>query len=175
MEYVGYKVKLNVGNLLTETLTELEEKEGKRIRTFNENKRKLLPHVCTFLHYLAELHNSVEWCDSGVVCVRPNSVRGQFTRDIIDNVEEFIQDKTTDSHFGDNGRLYQFCSIGLIDEVKIWLNVDGKYNNTPNLEYSVSCNGYRTSIEEVIKMFAKKVSSRVNNCKTNNRYYKFLK
>ena len=144
MKYIAYNTTLDVKTLIKEEQINKANTERQKRLEFENNKKRLLPYVLQYLHYLTELHNNVI-----LKCVYAgrylNNVRiiGQYQG--ILSIKYVIEKYTTDIWFADNGASYRCIAFEPIisnKAVKIWLNdAPGKYVHNKELEYSMTGHG----------------------------------
>lgn len=153
MEYIAYNTSLDIKTLVQNKQQARTQHLEQKAADFIENKKRLLPYVLKYLHYLTDLHNSVviNSCFAGgdyrrnvrIMSINPDKGKLELAK--------VIEEYAADFHFGDNGASYQ-CNLfkPIIREgLKIWLHVPGKFEYRRDMEYTCHGNGkYYNSIEE---------------------------
>ena len=164
MEFIAYNTNLDVKSLIKEKRNNKEIADNKKATEFKENKKRLLPYVLQYLHYMVELHNSIVIKNTFACGDYRSNVRITSIRDNSDKIDlqETLDKYTNDCFFKDNGATYECNMFGSIigKNPKIWLNSrKGCHVANPNLEYSMTGSRieleaskvYAESIEDYIK------------------------
>lgn len=156
MDFIAYNTTLNIKTLVKNKQEEKSNKEDAKQREFEENKKKLLPHVLKYLHYLAELHNEIVIKNAFVenYCNNIRATSGMSNANPVE-IDDVLEKYTADHFFSANGLCWEcnmFKPVATRYAPKIWLNAGKLVQATPNLPYSMSGakDQYATSIEDYI-------------------------
>ena len=149
MEIIAYNTTLDIKNLLCVEDKKVKQTIIDKQRKFEANKKKLLPYVFKYVHYLVELHNN-----SNINVLNGN---GTYI-----SLEDALTEVAQDCHFNENGDTWKHLKFGAFGtRGMIWLNVKPNVCATPHLDYSLVAYegyGYAESIEDYMRQVAKKIA-----------------
>ena len=168
MEFIAYNTSLDVKTLIKNKIEHQEFVKEQDRRIFEANKRKLLPYILKYAHYIVELNNNIQYneCYYGQQYMRPFSLRGDKLV-----LDEVIKVFTADYNFSKKGSLWSCNLITLIktevNHPTIWLNTSFNHVYNKNMEYSMTgfigkqyCNSIEDYIQDATEYIIKNYSIR---------------
>lgn len=111
--------------------------EEEKQEEFKRNKKELLKYVLPLMHGIYALHNRK--CDKSTSSVTGDVGLLGLSKVNIEEKLDFIVE--SDFYFQDNGATFNYSthsSAVVVGEINIWLHGPGKFQYTPNLNYSMA-------------------------------------
>lgn len=147
LEIIPIPLNLNISEALKQAKQSYEEETNRLLEEFERNKRKLIPHIAEFVHYLVEINNTI------IIAPYNSNVQhrllGLNNGDL--DFQEVVESLCQNYNFSDGGLVWEVRVS--TKRIAIWLNHPKKHRATPHLPYSVTGfkSVYGASVSDVAK------------------------